>query len=352
MYYLNPDIENLVRIFDQNERKGYLRLDLNENPGGLPEDFVADVLKAVTPEFLSQYPETLHFTEVLANHLNTDITHVCLTNGSAEGIRYIIQAFTSVGGRIVGVVPSYFMFQVYSEMYGRDFVKVPYEEDLTMPIANIIKELSDDTQMLILMNPNNPLGNVYSEDEFEEMMRVCRDKQITVLIDEAYHYFYPNTFIKYALNERRVLVTRTFSKLFSLAGCRLGYVVGHPEDVKMVQKYCTPHNTNAFAMLFAEKILETPGMLDSLIEKFESGRQYLVQTLDELGYRHRGIAGNFIFIEPKTEAQTVVDKMKSEKKILIKVYKNVGELGDCLRVSIGEKRYMEQFIEALKELEA
>lgn len=351
MYYVDKNIENLVRIFDQNERKDYLRLDLNENPGGLPQDFITDTLKEVTPQFVAQYPETLHFTEVLAEHIGTDISRVCITNGSAEAIRYVIQAFTSRNGRIVGVVPSYFMFQVYSEMYGRDFVKVPYNEDLSISIENIIRELTDDTQMLILLNPNNPMGNVYSDEEFEALFKVCKEKEITLLVDEAYHYFYPKTFIKYALNNRRVLVTRTFSKLFSMAGCRLGYVVGHPDDVKDVQKYCTPHNTNAFAMLFAERILTTPGMVDSLVEKFNEGRKYLIDSLYEKGYRHKGEAGNFLFIEPKTEAQAIVDRMKAEKKILIKTYANVGEFGNCLRVSIGEKQYMEKFMAALLELD-
>lgn len=351
MYYLDENIENLVRVFDQNERKDYLRLDLNENPGGLPQEFIDSVLVKVTPQFVAQYPETLHFTQVLANYLGTDIAHLCLVNGSAEGIRYIIQAFTSVNGRIVGVVPSYFMFQVYSEMYGRNFVKVPYNEDLTMSIDNIIAELTEDTQLLILLNPNNPMGNVYTEEEFEQIMEVCRQKQITVLVDEAYHYFYPKTFIRYALQERRVLITRTFSKLFSMAGCRLGYVVGHPEDIRMIQKYCTPHNTNAFAMQFAEDILTTPGMLESLITKFNEGRAYLVQELDRNGYRHKGEAGNFMFIEPKTDAKGIVERMKAEKKILIKEYPNVGEFGNCLRVSIGEKQYMEKFMNALLEID-
>lgn len=287
MYYLDSRVENLYRIFDQNARKDYLRLDLNENPGGLPQEFIDDVLKNVTPQFVAQYPETLHFTEVLANHLGTDISHICLTNGSAEGIRYIIQAFTSVNGRIVGVVPSYFMFQVYSEMYGRNFVKVPYKEDLSMDVNDIIREMTDDTQLLILLNPNNPMGNVYSDDEFESIMKVAGQKQITVLVDDTYHYFYPKTFIKYALTEDHVFITRTFSKLFSMAGCRLGYVVGWSDGVKMVQKMCTPHNTNAFAMMFAEKVLTTPGMLDSLITNFNGGRKYLVNSLDKNGYRHK-----------------------------------------------------------------
>ena len=153
MYYLNQKVESLHRIFDQNDRSGYLRLDLNENPGGLPDEFIKAVLESVTPQFVAQYPETLHFSEVLADYLETDISHLCLVNGSAEGIRYIIQAFTSENGRIVGVVPSYFMFQVYSEMYGRNFIKVHYDDNLKMDIDNIIFEMTDDTQLLILLNP-------------------------------------------------------------------------------------------------------------------------------------------------------------------------------------------------------
>ena len=351
MYYLNPKIEKLYRIFDQNERKDYLRLDLNENPGGLPKEFIDSVLSEITTQFVAQYPETLHFTKVLADYLKTDIEHLCLVNGSAEGIRYIIQAFTSENGRIVGVVPSYFMFQVYSEMYGRDFVKIPYNEDLSMDIGNIIDQLTEDTQLLILLNPNNPMGNVYSNEEFEEILKVANEKQITVLVDEAYHYFYPNTFIRYALEGKHIFITRTFSKLFSMAGCRLGYVAGWPEGIKMVQKMCTPHNTNAFAMLFAEKILTTPEIIDGLIKNFQAGREYLISWLDAHGYQHKGEAGNFIFIKPKTNAQTITDRMKRDKKILIKTYEGVGNFGTCLRVSIGEKKYMERFTQALQELD-
>lgn len=328
-----------------------MRLDLNENPGGLPQEFIDKVLSEVTPRFVAQYPETKHFTEVLAEHLGVETSNICLVNGSAEGIRYIIQAFTSENGKIVGVVPSYFMFQIYSEMYGREFVKVPYNDDLTMPVKNIIDRLTDDTQMLVLLNPNNPMGNVYSDEDMEAMMEVCRKKEITVLIDEAYYYFYPKTFIRYALNERHVFVTRTFSKLFSMAGCRLGYVVGHPDDIRYVQKLCTPHNTNAFAMRFAEAVITTPGMIDSLVTKFNEGRQYLIGFLDENKYKHKGEAGNYIFIKPKTDANTVVKRMKDEKSILIKNYPGVGYLGDCLRVSIGEKEYMKRFTDALLEID-
>ena len=113
MYYLDENIKHLDRIFDQNKREGYLRLDLNENPEGLAPEFINKVLSDITPEFVAQYPETLEFTQVLAEYLGTDIEHLCLTNGSSEGIRQVIEAFTSPNGRIVGVTPTYAMFEVY-----------------------------------------------------------------------------------------------------------------------------------------------------------------------------------------------------------------------------------------------
>ena len=351
MYYKHPHIINLNRVFDQNQRSGYLRLDLNENPSGLPQEFIKKVFNDLTPEFVAQYPETLSFSETLANYLGTDVSHICLVNGSAEGIRYIIQAFTSENGRIVGVVPSYFMFQVYSEMYGRNFVKVPYCNDLTMDVNRIVDEMTEDTQLLILLNPNNPMGNVYTQEEFSRIMVKAKERKITVLVDEAYHYFYPGTFIQYALEEEHVFVTRTFSKLFSMAGCRLGYVVGWPEGIQMVQKLCTPHNTNAFAMKLANSIIETPSIIHSLIEKYNEGRIFLIEQLKKNGYKYKGEAGNFLFIKSKTDAVLLVERMKSEKKILIKYYHHVGDFGTCLRVTIGDRNCMEQFVNSLLELD-
>ena len=352
MYHLNKNIENLERVFDQNNRSGYLRLDLNESPIGLSSEFIEQTLKEVTPEFVAQYPQTADFKEILSDHLGVKPQNLCITNGSAEAIRYIIEAFTSPNGKIVGAAPSYFMFLVYSSMYGREFIKVPYNDDLNMDIKNILTKLDNETQMLILLNPNNPLGNVYSDKEFKILFEACREKQITLLVDEAYHYFYPRTFIKYALENKRVFITRTFSKLFAMAGCRLGYAVGHSDDIKYIQKLCTPHNVNAFSMLFAKKILTTPGILDKLIKEFNESREFLLKELDKHGYKHKGEAGNFIFIQPKSDAQTIVKKMKDEKKILIKSYEKVGNLGDCLRVSIGGgSQIMKKFVEALLELD-
>ena len=105
-------------------------------------------------------------------------------------------------------------------------------------------------------------------------------------------------------------------------------------------------------MKFAEAILTTPGMIDDLVAKFKGGRSYLIEMLDMYEYEHKGEAGNFLFIKPKKKtAEYIVGQMKMKYKILIKSYPNVGKFGDCLRVSIGEKKYMEKFISPLIEIE-
>lgn len=351
MYILNENIKKLDRIFDQHKRAGYLRLDLNENPVGLPEEFIKKVLGTIDQEFVSQYPETLEFTECLAKYLGVEISNINLVNGSSEGIRNIIQAYTSENGKIVGVTPTYAMFEVYCKMYNRNFIPVKYTENLKMPIENILKEMTNDVQLLIIVNPNNPVGNVYSKEEMEIIINKAKEKEITVLIDEAYIDFDPKTFINFALENENIFVTRTFSKLFSLAGCRLGYVIGWPEGIKMIQKLCTPHNVNAFSMKFAQAIIETPGMVEELRKKQLDGKQYLIKMLEENQYEFNAGGGNFIFIKPKTNASDIVKKMKDIKQILIKQYSGIGVLGNCLRVTTGEKSAMEKFVQALLELD-
>ena len=351
MYYLNENIKDLNRIFDQNSREGYIRMDLNENPGGLPQEFIDKVLEGVTPEFVAKYPETLEFTEKLGKFIGADVDQICLTNGSAEGIRHIIEAYTRPGGKILSVDPSYAMYKVYAQMYGREHVGIPYRDDLTIDIDTIVDAITPDIDLVVVLNPNNPIGDVYTYEEMDRIVAAAKKAEATLLIDEAYFYFYPNSFVKYALENDHVFLTRTFSKLFSLAGCRLGYVVGQAEGIKMVQKLCTPHNVNAFGIRFAQAIIETDGMIDKLVARQVEGKRYLVDTLREKGYKVNEGEGNFVFIMPNTPAKEVVRRMKEEKKFLIKSYSGIGDLDDCLRVTTGEKEIMKKFIDALEDVD-
>lgn len=349
MYYVNPDVKNLNRIFDQNSREGYLRVDLNENPAGLPKEFIKEVLATVDQEFISKYPETEEFQKKLAEFIGAKPEQICLTNGSAEAIRYVIEAFTRPGGKIVSVSPSYAMYEVYANMYGRVHVPVYYKDEFKIDINDILDNIKDDIDLLVILNPNNPIGDVYTHEEIERIIEKAKAHEVTVLLDEAYYYFYPNSVIDFALNNDHVFLTRTFSKLFSLAGCRLGYCVGRAEGIELVQKLCTPHNVNAFGIKFAQAIMEKEGMVDQLVKEQLEGKQYLVDTLIANGYNVNALEGNFIFIETKTDASELTKKLK-EHKVLVKHYTNP-PYDNLIRVSTGTKDVMQKFLEVLLEVD-
>ncbi len=348
MYYINPNIKDLFRIYDQNSREGYLRLDLNENPGGLPDAFIKSVLKDVDSEFVAKYPETLEFTEKLADFIKVKPNEICLTNGSAEAIRHIIEIFTKPGGKIVSVAPSYAMYSVYAKMYGRVHVPVPYNENMTVTAEDIIAKIDDDVDLVVILNPNNPIGDVHSTEDMEKILAAAKKHFATVLIDEAYFYFYPNSFIEFAKNNEHVFLTRTFSKLFSLAGCRLGYVTGQADGIALIQKACTPHNVNGFGIKFAQAIIES-GMIENMVAEQLEGKKYLADSLMEKGYEVNMREGNFLFIKPKTEAKALTERLK-ENKILVKYYNNE-MLGGFIRVTTGTKEIMQQFIDILLKLD-
>ena len=348
MFYVNQDVVELNRIFDQNLREGFLRLDLNENPGGLPKEFIDDVLKDVDSEFVAKYPETEPFQRKLAAELGITRDEIVLTNGSAEAIRHIIEAFTSPGGEIISVDPSYAMYAVYAKMYGRKHKKVPYRDGFTSSVSDIIDAISDETQLVIILNPNNPVGDVYTDEEVKSIIECAQKHEAFVLIDEAYLYFAPSTFIDMAISYDHVILTRTFSKLFSLAGCRLGYAVGKKEYVQLVQKLCTPHNVNAFGIRFADRIISSDGMIEDMVAKQTEGKEYLIDTLRKEGYFVNAMGGNFVFVKTKKDAADVTDRLKNEEKILVKHYTDE-KYKNYIRVTTGTKDIMEKFIASLQK---
>ena len=349
MYYVNNVIKSLNRVFDQNSRSGFLRLDLNENPGGLPQEFIDTVLSEVTPELVSKYPETDEFQHFLADKIGVEPDEICLTNGSAEAIRYAIELFSRPKGKVVSVTPAYAMYEVFSLMYDREFVPVSYSGKFKFDVNDIIDVLDESIDLLVVMNPNNPVGDSFSEEEICAILDKSEECNINVIIDEAYYYFCPISFQKYAMSRDNVILTRTFSKLFSLAGCRLGYCIGKKENVKLIQKMCTPHNVNAFALRFAQKIISTDGMLENLITKQLEGRAFLINELRAAGYNVNDSRGNFVFIETKRNAKVVQEELR-KRKILVKHYSGFG-YNDYIRVTTAEKKIMEQFLVEFYDIE-
>jgi histidinol-phosphate aminotransferase len=344
-YYVDENIKNTLRIFPEQGRYGYHRYDLNENPEGLPKDFVDDVLKEITPEFLSIYPEPDNFLHKYAKFIGAAYENVLTTNGSDMAIRYLLETFGEKNKEVVTVAPSFEMYRVNCSLLGLKHVPVTYREDLTIDIKDIINAISEDTRIVVLINPNNPMGNVYTEEELEQVIERAHQVNAIVIVDEAYHYFYNKTFLKYALEGDNVIILRTFSKLMSLAACRLGVVISNPELIHYVKNIRMTFEVNSFALLFAERLLDNPQIIDSLIQSEKEGKAYTINTLKEHGYWCKDCTGNFIFVEPKKDPVEIAQRLKAEKNILIHTFGN-DLLKKYLRISIGSVAAMKIFLDA------
>lgn len=348
--YINKFIADTVRVFPLQGRYGKLRYDMNENPEGLPKEFVDSVLKEITPEFLAIYPEPDRFLRKYADFVGVKFENLMCTNGSDMAIRYLLETFGEVGKEVVTVAPSFEMYWVNCNILGYKHVPVEYESDLSLKIENVVAAINKNTRIVVLLNPNNPVGNVYTDEEFDAVQKRAEEVGAVIIVDEAYHYFYDKTFLNKALAKKNVVVLRTFSKLMSLAACRLGMVIANPELIHYVKNARLTFDVNSIALLFAERLIEHPEIIAELIRKQQEGKDWLLAELKKRGYWCRDCRGNFIFVETKRDAHEVSKELE-EKKVLVHPYGNP-LLKNYIRVSTGSKEAMAKFLSAFFEVDA
>lgn len=347
--HVNSFIANTVRVFPPQGRYGKLRYDMNENPEGLPQEFVDSIIKEITPEFLSIYPEPDRFLRKYAKFVGVEFENLMCTNGSDMAIRYLLETFGEVGKEVLTVSPSFEMYWVNCNILGYKHVPVAYEQDLSLRINKVVDAISENTRIVVLLNPNNPVGNVYTDEEFDLVRRKAEEVGALVVVDEAYHYFYSKSFLDKALSSPNVVVLRTFSKLMSLAALRLGVIIGDPELISLVRNARLTFDANAIALLFAERLMDRPDVIDGLIKAQQEGKDWLLAELRKCGYWCRDCMGNFIFIKPQHDAHDIAKKLEA-RNVLVHPYRNP-LLKDYIRVSTGSHSAMQKFWEVFKEVD-
>ncbi len=344
-FYVEPNIKRTQRVFPRQNRYAYHRYDMNENPAGLPRWFVKKVTRKITPEFLAIYPEPDRFLHRYADYVGAKYENLLATNGSDMAIRYILETFGERGKKVVTVAPSFEMYRINCNILGLQHYPVNYNDDLSLDFQQLLAAIDNDTRVVVLVNPNNPVGNVYRREQVEQVINRARQYRAIVVIDEAYYYFYNQTFIDYALHGDNVIVLRTFSKLFSLAACRLGVVISNPTIIQYLKNGKLTFDANAVALLFAENIIACPRLITQLIAKQQAGKEYLLTTLRALGYDCRDGQGNYVFIATRRDAHQVTQALADQKHVLVHDYGNP-LLSKLIRVSTGDRKSMKFFVKA------
>ncbi len=347
--YVKECVKNIERVGGRQGRGDFLRLDMNENPEGLPTDLVERVKEKITPEFLATYPEPERFIDLLADYLGVKPENICVTNGSDQAIRYLYEVFGRPGSSVITVSPTFEMYRINCLIFGLKHKPVMYNDDFTIDIENVINAITPDVSIVSVLNPNNPIGTVYTEEEFDAIVRRAREVGALVIVDEAYHYFYNKTFLPKVFEYDNVVLLRTFSKLFSLAGVRLGFMVGNAELIHYVWNVRPTFDTNSVALAFGEAVLTEPGLVQKLVAAEREGREYLTASLKEHGYEFFAENGNYAFIKTKLPAGEIKKRLE-EHGVLVKYY-DQDMLKDYIRISTGSRHIMQKFTDILYEVD-
>jgi len=328
-----------------------LGLDSNENPYG-PSPRALAAMTRVQATASARYPDAkeLELMEVLARHHRVQPEQVVLGCGSGEVIKMADAAFLAPGQTVVAAEPTFEAVLGYAQLSRAEAVKVPLTADHRHDLPKMAEACTIRTGLVYVCNPNNPTGTIVSGTELQAFLHKVPADTV-VLVDEAYHHFvedssYRTAFELLPLHENLVVV-RTFSKIYGLAGMRLGYAVASKEKAAAMKAQGIWSNANTGVLEAALESLAEPEHFEKVRLAMNGTRRWLVAELERDGRRTMPSETNFVMIHVGRDVGPLVDAFKARG---IKVGRRFPTLPDWLRISIGTDAEMSTFLAALREL--
>ncbi len=329
-------------------RRGKLRLDFNENPIGCSPK-VIEMLKSLTREDIAIYPEYNKINEKIANYFNVSQNEFLLTNGTDEGIKLIIDTYISPQDEMLLPVPIFSMFEIYASIIGCQISKILYNPDLSFPTNNLLKAISARTKIIILANPNNPTGTDINENDILKILKITNKKGIVVLLDEAYYDFYGETFLPSINKYMNLIITRTFSKAYGLAGLRLGIVFSNSQNIKFLRRVLSPYSVNIIAVMAAMVALDDEEYIKKFSNMIKINRNIVKRELEKLDLKVYPSHTNFLITDFGNACEYVEKELK-KRGILVRNRSNYPLLKNCLRIGIGTEDQCEKLLQAIKDI--
>tara|TARA_Y100000004_G_scaffold15671_1_gene16368 strand:- start:2646 stop:3689 length:1044 start_codon:yes stop_codon:yes gene_type:complete len=278
---MKKHLKNIVRKFDTEDKSQYdFVLNQSERIKELSFFDWNRFKQSLTQEDFFLYPNTNNFKKKLSKHYNVNVDNLFLCAGSDVGIKSVFEAFTD-GGRVVTSDPSFPMYKVYSELYQCEYVGVEHDKDYTISRDTILSKINDNTDLVILANPNSPMGEY---KQFEEIIPIL-EKGVPTLIDEAYIEFTEKneSFIKYINRYKNLIITRTFSKAYGAAGCRVGSVISNKDNIELISKFRQMYEISGVSMKYCEFLLDNRGLVEDFWKEIERERNFLTFRLKKIG---------------------------------------------------------------------
>lgn len=347
LFHLDKPVEELQRILGVDR---VVKLDENENPLG-PSPRVAQALGGFRGK-MHRYPDPSGFylKRALAERLGLSPQQVALGNGSNELIDFLMKTFVDESCEVIIAEKAFIAYKMALLAVGGKGVFIPMKEE-THDLEAMAAAITPRTKLLFIANPNNPTGTLVEEEAFARFMERIPEGVI-VVIDEAYREYvdspkYPDS-LPYLHQGRNVVILRTFSKIYGLAGLRVGYGLAPKELVEGIMRTHQPYNVNALAQAAALASLEDEEHVERSRQLNHAGKRYLYRELDRLGVAYLPSQANFLLLDFGRDASAVHRRLY-RRGIFIRPMK-MYDLPHCLRVTVGLPEENERFIQALEEV--
>ncbi len=329
---------------------GNIKLDAHEHPYDLPVKLKDKILKKIKVLPFNRYPDSMatQLRCMLAKNLKVNPSQIMLGNGSDELISYIIGLFSANSSRVIFPSPTFSMYSIISTVYNAIPIPVLLKNNFEIDDNKILKYTSGKNSKVIFISyPNNPTGNCFSEEKIE---RIISKSGCIVVLDEAYFEFSGKTFLHKLKKYPNLIILRTFSKGYGLAGLRIGYLIAKKEIVDMLLKIRLPYNLNSISQFSAIEVLKAKHTLLPKIKEIIKERNRLYEKLSEIDgiYPFKSDA-NFILFRVDNSSKNIYQKLKS-KGILIKNLDDGRLLKNCLRVTVGTKNENNTFLKTIRRI--
>jgi len=328
---------------------GIILLNGNENAYG-PS---ATARKAMTEAAgnSNRYPDdqVSALKKQVAEFWNVGKENILFGAGSSEFLGLVSLLVSSTKGKIITAEPSYRVWNGQAESFGLSFTRIPVNTDKTLDLSAMMSAMGDDTRMMYICNPNNPIGTYVEDDLLRNFVNEC-SKKCMVLIDEAYTEFADLPSLKdLAIKNQNVVVAKTFSKIYGLAGARIGYVIAHSATIKKLSAFqpWPDANISAVTVAAASAALKDQAFVKDCKEKIAQARELCYKTFKGLSLEYIPSHTNFILFNIGRIGADFSQKMQA-KNIFVQYRDHFG--GKWCRVSMGTIDEMQTFCAALKEI--
>ena len=329
-----------------------LRLDFNENTVACSPN-VREVLGNISAGSLTRYPEREPVEAIVARHLGLAPEQVALTNGVDEAIHVLFEAFLDTGDELLLPVPTYTMYEVYASATDARVIPVQAADDLRFPFERLLAAITPRTKIIAIANPNSPTGSSATRAQLMEI--ATRAPHAVLLVDEAYFHFHGETVIDLVgtvPNLPRLpnlIVARTFSKAYGLAGLRLGLLAGPVELMRWVKRVLSPYSVNSLALACLPPALEDTAYLDWYVGEVLAARAEFEAALDQAGVRRWASKANFILVEIGAQHKEFT-RLMSAAGVLVRDRSSDPGCDGRVRITIGTREQMRQAAVALNEV--